>query len=593
MSKKRIDYDKWSKDELIKEIRRIRETEYGLVWHRDVPEEKIDILINPDADTPNEMFPNEMQGKPFPILKEVKNKAVTTGKDELNHILIEGDNYHSLAVLNFTHRESIDLIYIDPPYNTGNKDFVYTDRFNSEYVDKDDPFRHSKWLAFIEKRLRLAKSVMKDTGAIFISIDDNEQAPLKMLCDEVFGDKNFIGKIIIQSNPRGSQASKHFAVTHEYLLAYAKQIEKVRIDGFDKDEANVGEYNQTDSSGRKYRLLGLRQRGGEWKREQRPNMYYPIYVNPSNGKVSLNKTKIYAVEVLPKRPTGEDGRWTWSKEKFKKNTDLLIGKKVKRNGEDNFFDIFRINYLTDDDGVEVKSKPKTIWIEKELNYQNGRNEIKDIFHKDLFDYPKPTYLIKKIVSMFDNKDLKVLDFMAGSGTTGHAVMKLNQEDDGNRTFILCTNNQNNICTDICHPRIKTVINGYKNQKNEKIQSLGGNLKYYKTDFVEAESTDRNKRKLVSESTDMLCIKEDTFELVQDEGDFKIFKNNDRYMGIVFYEDAIENYKKAIKKIKGHFNTYVFSLGDDPHEKKFNDVKDKVTLCAIPEVILKVYKEIFK
>jgi adenine-specific DNA-methyltransferase len=123
--------------------------------------------------------------------------------------------------------------------------------------------------------------------------------------------------------------------------------------------------------------------------------------------------------------------------------------------------------------------------------------------------------------------------------------------------------------------------------------LGGNLKYYKTDFIESEPTDRNKRKLVNESTEMLCIKENTFELVQDENDFKIFRNNDKYSGIVFYEEAIDDYKKAIKKINGHFNTYVFSLGDDPHEKQFMDVKDRVTLCAIPEVILKVYREIFK
>jgi len=138
-----------------------------------------------------------------------------------------------------------------------------------------------------------------------------------------------------------------------------------------------------------------------------------------------------------------------------------------------------------------------------------------------------------------------------------------------------------------------VIKGYKNAKDENVPGLGGNLKYYTCDFVEAEPTDKNKRKLVKESTEMLCIRENAFELVQDEGDFKIFKNSDKYLGIVFYEESINDFKKAIKKIKGHFNAYVFSLGDDPHEKQFADVKGKVTLCAIPEVILKVYREIFK
>src|SRR3989338_2171315 len=181
---KKINYNDWSKEELIKELRRIKETKYGLVWHRDLPEEKIDILINPDARTPNEMFPNEMAGKPFPILKEIKAKEINGDKTKPVNLLIQGDNYHSLAVLNFTHQEAIDLIYIDPPYNTGNNDFTYNDKF----VEKEDSFRHSKWLSFMEKRLKLARHLLKNTGAIFISIDDNEQAPLRMLCDEIFGE---------------------------------------------------------------------------------------------------------------------------------------------------------------------------------------------------------------------------------------------------------------------------------------------------------------------------------------------------------------------------------------------------------------------
>jgi len=168
MKKKHIDYTNWSKDELVKELKRIKETTYGLVWHRDVPQEKIDVLINPDARTPEEMFANEVAGKPFPVLKEVKGNAVVSNKDDQTHILIEGDNYQSLAVLNFTHQETIDVIYIDPPYNTGNKDFIYTDKYKSDYVIKDDPFRHSKWLTFMEKRLKLAKKLLKKELNYFI-----------------------------------------------------------------------------------------------------------------------------------------------------------------------------------------------------------------------------------------------------------------------------------------------------------------------------------------------------------------------------------------------------------------------------------------
>src|SRR3990167_11163292 len=196
---KKIDYEKWSKEELIKEIQRIKETTYGLVWHRDLPEEKIDVLINPDARTPSEMFPNEMAGKPFPVLKEVKSKAVETDSKKPVNILIEGDNYHSLAVLNFTHQAAIDLIYIDPPYNTGNNDFIYNDKIKSGYVKSEDPFRHSKWLAFMEKRLKLAKNLLKKDGVMFMSIDDNEFAQLKLLADEIFDEKNFIINVIWNS----------------------------------------------------------------------------------------------------------------------------------------------------------------------------------------------------------------------------------------------------------------------------------------------------------------------------------------------------------------------------------------------------------
>jgi adenine-specific DNA-methyltransferase len=202
-------------------------------------------------------------------------------------------------------------------------------------------------------------------------------------------------------------------------------------------------------------------------------------------------------------------------------------------------------------------------------------------------------LIKRILELSTDKNSTVLDIFAGSGTTGHAVLELNREDGGYRNFILCTNNENEICNEVCYPRVKKVIGGYKNQKGEKIEGLGGNLKYYKTDFVEADPTDKNKRKLVKESTDMLCILENAFELIQETPEFKIFKNTDKYVGVIFYEEAIDDYKKAIKKIDGHFNTYVFSMNDDPHTKTFVDIKSKVTLCAIPDVILKVYREIFK
>lgn len=568
---RKINYNNWSREELEKELRRIKETKYGLVWHRDLPEEKIDILINPDARTPSEMFPNEMAGKPFPVLKEVKGKEVETTKDTPVNLLIQGDNYHSLAVLNFTHQEAVDLIYIDPPYNRGVKggnDFRYNDKF----VDSEDPFRHSKWLSFMEKRLKLAKNLLKQTGVIFISIDNTEQAPLRLLCDEIFGEKNFVGALVWRKKEGGGQADSYFVTEHEYILVYAKSEEfQWKDEEIPVDEA---EFNKKDRAG-KFTAVKLAKWGNTARREDRPKMYFPIK-SPS-GK-----------NIYPIAPDGGEGRWRVGK----KRMEMLVEKNLifwkEKNGR--WIPYEKIYF----DGKEIKKIKERSILYDLATTADGTNELTEIFgKKDIFENPKPTELIKFFLRYGADSDAVVLDFFAGSGTTGHAVLTLNKEDNGNRSFIICTNNENNICTEVCYPRIKKVIGGYKNSNKENVVGLGGNLKYYTCDFVEAEPTDKNKRKLVNESAEMLCIRENAFELVKDSSDFKIFKNSDKYLGIIFYEEAINDFKKAIRKIKGNFNVYVFSLGDDPHEKQFDDVKNRVTLCAIPEVMLKVYREIFK
>lgn len=584
---RKINYDNWSKEELIKELRRIKETKYGLVWHRDLPEEKIDILINPDARTPNEMFPNEMAGKPFPILKEVKTKEVNNDSSKSVNLLIEGDNYHSLAVLNFTHQEAIDLIYIDPPYNTGNDDFIYNDKIKSNYVPKDDPFRHSKWLAFMEKRLKLAKRLLKPTGLLFISIDDNEFAQLRMLCDEIFEEQNFIATLPTIMNLKGNQDQFGFAGSHEYTLVYAKNYNQAKVGEFLIDEEGLEDWEE-DEEGYFKRGANLKGTGVNAPRNKRPNLFFPIFFSKDGGfyVTDDNKAKNKKdIKVLP-ITDGKEMSWRWSKDKIRNEKRNIIVD--KNNGSITIYKKQRPTL-----GDLPSKKPKTIFYKPEYSSGNGTAQLKELFGEKIFNNPKPIDLIKDLVILGAPKDGIILDFMAGSGTTGQAVLAQNQQDGGNRQFILCTNNENNICTDVCYPRLKKVIKGYKSGKSENVAGLGGNLKYYTCDFVEAEPTDRNKRKLVNESTEMLCIRENTFELVQDKSDFKIFKNNNKYLGIVFYEDSIDDFKKAIKKIKGHCNTYVFSLGDDPHEKQFNDVKNKVTLCAIPEVILKVYREIFR
>ncbi len=548
---KKINYDDWSKDELIKEIKRIKDTTYGLVWHREKEvEEKLDILINPDARTPNEMFSNELKGKPFPVLKEEKNREIITNQADPINLLIEGDNYHSLAVLNFTHQESIDLIYIDPPYNTGNKDFIYNDRF----VDNEDPYRHSKWLTFMEKRLRIAKNLLKDSGLVFISIDDNEYSQLKLLCDEIFGESNFRNSIVVsrvKKNIQERQYARSLNLGHGFVLFYAMPKAEIVL---------PTKYQKKEERWHAFDAPGIRK-----------TMEYEIFGHkPPSGRHWMFEEK-KATELIQKgalRPNLKTGKPQYR----------LEASDVTRL-DTNWTDL-----------QEGDSK----W-----HFENGEKNVE---------------LIKRIVQMHPSKTCSVLDFFAGSGTTGQAVLELNKIDNGDRKFILCTNNELNglekelrarglkeneinehgICRRFTYPRLKDVISGYKNSREFDMNGLGGNLKYFSAyDFVEAKETDANKRKLVNKSTEMLCIKENAFELVQENGDFKIFKNCDKFVGIVFYEEAIKGYKEAIINIEGHFNTYVFSLGDDPHEKEFINVKEKVTLCAIPEVILKVYREIFK
>ncbi|MCG2691124.1 site-specific DNA-methyltransferase [Candidatus Parcubacteria bacterium] len=414
-------YENFSKEELLRIIEKqeqeLAQKKYGLVW---------------DAEREPEQVVLDCENN-LPVLKRVKGKEIRTC-DEQDNILIEGDNYHALTVLNYTHKEKIDVIYIDPPYNTGNKDFIYNDR----YVEKEDGYRHSKWLNFMEKRLNLAQALLKETGVIFISIDDNEVAQLKLLCDKVFGENNFVANIIIQSNPRGKQ-QMNIATTHEYLLIYSKNIQKLNFNEEDLSDDRVKEYSKVDKNGLNYREMGLRKRGAASLRVDVPNLYYPIYVNPKNRNVSLKKDNVFTEEALPILGSGEDGRWRWGKKKFEEDKDKLYGRLVNKNR----WDIFEKDYLIRDD-KQKGIKAKSVWDEKEINYENAKKELREIFNGEaLFEYPKTLYLIKKIIKISSDNNSVALDFMAGSGTTGHAVLELNKEDGGNRKFILCTNNELN------------------------------------------------------------------------------------------------------------------------------------------------------
>jgi len=554
---KKIDYTKYSNEELIAEITELKKRKkYGLVWDEEREPEKVVTQCK-----------NE-----FPVLKEVKSKAIQNDPDKPTHILIEGDNYHALSVLNYTHQNAIDVIYIDPPYNTGAKDWKY----NNHFVDSEDSYRHSKWLSLMNNRLKLTKSLLSPNGVLICTIDKYEQARLNMLLTEIFVGYEIVCITIIH-NPAGTQG-KNFSYTNEYaFFVFPKNglyINKTRRE------------NALVSAFRDWGTISLR--------SQAKTCFYPIIVkdmqiigfgNVSDNNFHPNKSNIKqkdgSIHIYPIGQDGVEKKWVFSRASVEKIQNELFCKKSRSE-----ISIFR---------RKNEASYKTVWDDK-LFYANiyGSKLLNQILDND-FPFPKSLYAVmESINAVIHNKNNSViLDYFAGSGTTGHAVLELNKQDNGSRQFILATNNENNIATGVCHPRLKKIIKGYKNKKGKSFDGLGGNLKYFKTTFVPAKSTDRNKEKLTKQSVEMLCLKENTYELVLESENIKIFKNNKYYTGILFDEAEISNFKEQIKDYDLPVSVYVFSLGDDDFAEEFLDLKDKIKVCSIPSAILRVYKRIFR
>ena len=375
---------------------------------------------------------------PFRPLEINKKRSVAPRKNADGNLIVHGDNLHALKSLLPYYGGRVNCVYIDPPYNTGNEGWCYNDNLNAPLmkrwlrdngeVDREDEERHDKWLCMMWPRLNLLRDLLAENGVIFVSIDDNEVHRLRMIMDEIFGAGNFVAQIVVQTNPRGRSLRQDIALTHEYVLMYAKSSEDAQINKIPKPESSLAEYGKKDSRGH-YRLLRLRNTGIQfYNRKTRPNLFFSIYVNPKNGEVSLSKNKAFSVEVLPITNDGIEGCWTWSKNKIMETPHLVIGKKV--NG--GHWRIYRKDYLENE---SLLTKVKSVWLDTEINHEIGKETLKKLFSSSPFDYPKSPFLIKKLINIASKNGI-ILDSFAGSGTTAQAVMELNKEDGGNRQFIL-------------------------------------------------------------------------------------------------------------------------------------------------------------
>lgn len=534
---------------------------YGLVWEEH--EEEVDIKMQTH----------------IPVFTEVKEREIVGNPDsEEYNFLLEGDNLHSLKLLEKTHRGKIDVIYIDPPYNTGGTDFKYEDSF----VGKEDGFRHSKWVSFMNNRLVIAKKLLSAKGVMFISIDDNEQAALKLLCDEIFGLECFVADISWQRTYSMRNDTKGIPAEIEHILVYSKQTEWTpkrlpRTKEMDAKYKNPdGDINGDWQNTSAFAPGALSHQG----------MVYAIQ-HPFTGEYlypTISACWRYSQDSMLKYMNG------WANYKLEDLHDdeeraricgidaYSVRKGVKgivlqdslEDAKKHAQEIYERGnwprfYFTNkgQGGIRRKTYKKNLpgktvtnfWSFSETGHTDeAKKELISIFSgKAPFDTPKPTRLIERLLMITSYADSLVLDFFAGSGTTGQAVLELNKKDGGNRHFILCTNNENNICEDVTYQRLKTVITGKRVDGSQYSEGLSANLKYYKTDFVAKDSEE-------------------------------------------IYDDLLEHIEEMIQLqygIKIDDKKYVIIMDDeemDDFEKNFADYKDLQAVFINQDVLLSTSQE---
>lgn len=490
---------------------------------KDIKGKKYGLVFEEHREGIDEVLENNL-----PVLTEDTDLFIDNG-GQMN-FLIEGDNLASLKLLEKTHKGRIDLIYIDPPYNTGNKDFVYDDSF----VDSNDTFRHSKWLSFMEKRLQIARNLLSEKGVIFISIDDNEQAQVKLLCDSIFGADNFIAQIIWERAYAPVNLKKHFSESHDYVICFAKNIQKAICNGLPRSSEANDRYSNPDNDIR-----------GVWKAADST-------VGPAVQEKIYEITLPSGRKVLP-----SSGRcWLYTKERF---AEMVNDNRIWFGPNGDSTPAVK-KFLSE---VKQGVTPMTIWKYTEVGHsQDATKELKNIFDgESKFTYPKSIRLLQRIVCLYGDKSSTILDFFAGSGTTGHAVMKLNAEDGGSRKFILCTNNENNICRDVTYERIKRVIakDDYK-----------ASLKYFKVDYLPISD------KLYYEYADELLLH--IRELVELENGINF--NGNAEIAIVLTEKELDDFTQNIPETCKAIYVGHDVLPTEEQEKIF--AKRKIKVNVIPE-----------
>jgi adenine-specific DNA-methyltransferase len=593
---------------------------YGLVWE-DKPEDV-----------------EEKLRTHLPVLVEVKDKAIPKEApiaDAPNHILIEGDNLHALTALTFTHEGKIDVIYIDPPYNTGKENEF---RYNDRWILKEDPFKHSMWLNFMFKRLKIAKSLLNENGVFICHIDENEFDTLNLLLEtEIFSNNDFLGVIIWNKlNPKGEVAG--VATMHEYVLIYAKKKDNFKNLDNILTRAKPNALTILKKAKSLFSKIGKKQIPESIKEVVKPFNYskellkdfevlYDLELVNSEFQAWFSNQDFSGGEKAYKfiDEKGDVYRGVSmaapDKPETRSHRPLLhpitkkpcpVPDKGWRNPDDTMDKLLKNGLILF--GEDENKQPERKYLLKEnlaeitpSIYYNGASDealMKDLSLK--FPYPKVTSASQYLLKNIHPNPRVIIDFFAGSGTTLHATMALNAEDGGNRQCILVTNNENNICEEVTYERNKRVIQGYTNAKGVAVEGLSNNnLRYYKSEFVASHKTEANKRKLTQDSTDMLCIKEDCYQEITSQAAFqpqqcRIFHNGrGKYMIVVYHSRKLnEVCSSLIQYIKGlqseeKIRIYAFSPEKETLLAEFKEIEECIEAVPLPEAIYNAYKATFR